>query len=104
MVLRGLRGLQTSYRKQFDCRRRQFVYVLASNERAGVIHYDSKPSSLFDSDVPLPADEWEPIVDPATGSVLHYSNSYRGLSSRFNNEQVNAAHCVPFTWVHGPRV
>jgi hypothetical protein len=79
---------QTSYQKQFDRHRQQFVYILASDERDDVVVYDCKPQSLFDCDVPLPTDEWKPVVDRRTERILHYANAYRGMTNRFDDAKV----------------
>ncbi|KAE9036027.1 hypothetical protein PR002_g7281 [Phytophthora rubi] len=77
--------VKSSYSKEFDRDRGQFVYVMRrSGDR--IVVGERKPFSLFDQDVPLPADEWLIVSDSAAAdSDLRFVNPRRGVYSRYND-------------------
>ncbi|KAE9352616.1 hypothetical protein PF008_g5377 [Phytophthora fragariae] len=75
----------SSYSKEFHRDRGQFVYVMRrSGDR--IVVGERKPFSLFDQDVPLPADEWLIVSASATAdSNIRFVNPRRGVYSRYND-------------------
>ncbi|KAJ8575283.1 hypothetical protein ON010_g3929 [Phytophthora cinnamomi] len=77
----------SSYSKEFDPGSGRFVYVLQHQSGDRTVLGERKPFSLFDQDVPSPADEWLAISAPATSNSdkMRFFNPRRGVYSRYND-------------------
>ncbi|GMF16942.1 unnamed protein product [Phytophthora lilii] len=76
----------SSYLKQYDRERGQFVYVFQRQSGDSFVLGEKKPLSLYDQDVPLPADKWELVSSSVTShSGIQYFNPRRGIYSRYND-------------------
>lgn len=79
--------MQDTYGKQFDFVTGSFIYVNRfSRER----YTNAKPPSLFDCDVPLPANEWQQVREPISAAEQFF-NPFRGVFSRLNEEKVRSS-------------
>lgn len=83
-LLFSCHNAQDTYRKQFDFTTGGFIYV---NRFSQELYSTSKPPSLFDCDVPLPANEWQQVLEP-TSAAEKFFNPFRGAFSKFNEEKV----------------
>lgn len=83
-LLFSCHNVQGTYRKQFDFTTGGFIYV---NRFSRESYSTSKPPSLFDCDVPLPANEWQRVLEPISAAEKFF-NPFRGVFSKFNEEKV----------------